>query len=634
MDATQKTGMFTTQSNQGGSWGKPVNPIAKEKELNIDKLEQKESFSFANIKNPATETKETTKQDTPKQIENPKAWTPSQEDAIKAIQAVKPVTIAQKPQPQAEQEQQKKEQPQKAPTPDSKPKDESADLFPTTPKTTTPKTTTTTQPQVTQTISQQNQQIQKTEPTTEPANEPATKPTNLQKTINTQENTTQTKTLFSKETDKKSETPTAGIVTTPVPVTQTATSTPTKSMLTTPEQDTTQPTSTTVNLDDMVKTFKANEKNITINNEATPNTATLGELNLQNLSLKKGKETPLEESNPLATIATIPQIQPEKKTQTTPPTTDKKKSTKTLGVVVSMLGFILLVGASAFVAHTMYPEESKSLLAVFGVNDETTELQNDIQETDTTTEKQQTQPLHASAGEEPSSDTVTTGNIITNPPEQEEDTEDKTSTGQNIQEDDTSNEYTPENYPLEKEEITKETETEEKNTGIQEIPQEEQETTNEDTDNPLILPDNQTEFTWQQTNETEEFSWTDTKNTSIDEPSEQENTTWQENTENTNDETEEWGLTPFQDMETFIDGVNQYQKETIEKVESYKAQGEKFIMIGTEREDPILVKYWTYIVKKSERIIMNIKKDNTVDIEHIEKYFNQFDRYIERANER
>ncbi len=420
---------------------------------------------------------------------------------------------------------------------------------------------------------------------------------------------------------------------------------------------------TTVNLDDMIKSFKGNENTITTKtiqpqklNQGTQNT----EINLNNLSLKKNiqnhDQNSIENSNPLATIATIStpkttqkiQKQDLQKNSQQPQNSNSQQSTKTLGVVMSMLGFIVLVGASAFVAHTMYPEEAKSVLAMIGltetknirqteiqhaaateentetplVNTENIEIENKIEEekknnkTDNTENSENTleenyeNNMKDFPEETTEKNTITTGTTTNFWTGFENKIEDET----DIKTENTTEETQKQGINTE---INIETETGE-NQGFEELPAiipEQDENADENTTEESI---NTTE------NQNEENTRNNTQNT-VDSTTE----------ENTAEETEEqeWALTPFQDMETFIDGTNQYQKETIEKMELYKAQGEKFVIEGAEKNETILIKYGNYMIKKSDYVINKIKEENKVDSILIDKYIQQFNRYIEKANQ-
>lgn len=92
--------------------------------------------------------------------------------------------------------------------------------------------------------------------------------------------------------------------------------------------------------------------------------------------------------------------------------------------------------------------------------------------------------------------------------------------------------------------------------------------------------------------------------------------------------TNTWELDPFQDLENLIDTKDQFKLDTIEKLNSYIITAQYFYEIWVENTHDEMIKYSEYIKSKAQKFITEVEGSDVIEVEKVDKYIDQFDRYI------
>lgn len=91
------------------------------------------------------------------------------------------------------------------------------------------------------------------------------------------------------------------------------------------------------------------------------------------------------------------------------------------------------------------------------------------------------------------------------------------------------------------------------------------------------------------------------------------------------------GFNAFQDLETILTGMDANPVQTDQQLtllQKYADEGNAFFELGKKINDKIMIKYGSYMKKKSEELIQSIENKEEIDNEKVENYLAQFSGYL------
>ena len=110
-------------------------------------------------------------------------------------------------------------------------------------------------------------------------------------------------------------------------------------------------------------------------------------------------------------------------------------------------------------------------------------------------------------------------------------------------------------------------------------------------------------------------------------------TKWEEVIQEVHNSADTWEIDTYKDLWLLIDEDKSDENEVLKSLNDYKAKAIIYQERGSQNDNQTIYKYSTYIIKKCTTLIENIETTWKMDINEVNKYFDQFDWYLSKMEE-